>query len=223
MGRGVKVNQLHLFGCILMRWRGFPALRSRSAAALIFQMARDMRRTVISEFGRLLVARQRFKDRGYAGQSLSPRNGPFSAKRARNLLAEVTFTPFLYYPDICPRSGQLLRDPEFSGPIFIVEDSNAKAVHFDANTLESRLQFLSPLLASRECRRPCSVDMEIIDKSNFTTAPMQSINPARNQFAAVHYAPSFFPHVASRSSQRCFDLRICCRRTADPGCGRECR
>jgi hypothetical protein len=104
-----------------------------SAAALIFQMARDTRRTIISEFGLLLLARQLFKDRGYAGQNLPPRNGPFSAKRARNLLADVTFTPFPDYPDIGARSGQLLRDPEFSGPIFIVEDGDAEAVLFDAD------------------------------------------------------------------------------------------
>lgn len=115
------------FGFILQ------VLTNASAATLISQMARDTQRTVISEFGLLLLARQRFRDRGYAGQSLPQRNGPLSTKRARNLLAEVTFTPFPYYPDLGARSGQLLRDAEFSGPIFIVEDGNAEAVLFDAD------------------------------------------------------------------------------------------
>jgi predicted transcriptional regulator of viral defense system len=102
-----------------------------AAAILLVQMARDSGRAVVTEFDLFLFARQLFRDRGYRGATIPPRNGPLDARRARKLLSEATFDLGCYPGDV--PSHYLPRDPDFTSVLFTVGGGDATKVMLEAD------------------------------------------------------------------------------------------
>lgn len=108
-----------------------PNNSMNAAATLLVQMARDSGRAVVTEFDLFLLARQLFRDRGYRGATIPPRNGPLDARRSRKLLSEATSDPG-YFSSQVP-SHYLPRDPDFTSVLFTVGDGDATKVMLDAD------------------------------------------------------------------------------------------
>lgn len=100
-----------------------------TAADLLVQMARDSGQPVISEFSLYAFALKLFRDRGYAGSPLPPRNNALTERRARKLLFQATsnegFTSFE------PATNRLPRDPDFSSVLFILAPAETIEVMMD--------------------------------------------------------------------------------------------
>lgn len=94
-------------------------------------MARDSGQPVISEFSLYAFALKLFRDRGYAGSPLPPRNNTLTERRARKLLFQATSNEG--FTSLEPATNRLPRDPDFSSVLFMLAPAETIEVMMTAD------------------------------------------------------------------------------------------
>ena len=101
-----------------------------AASEILALMARDGADPVIGDFGLYALAIRLFKDQGYAGVPLPPRNRALTERRARELIHQAT-ADYAHTPT--SRLSRLPRDPDFSSVLYITAQASAPEVMLAAD------------------------------------------------------------------------------------------
>lgn len=140
-----------------------------SAASLLFEMAHDSAKVVMTPFDLFVLAQKLFHDRGYRGTPIPPRNRLLTAKRARLLLSEATWEPNQYFGDLACPDHRLPRDPDFLSPLYIVKKTDAAVTMMDADPF-CRLSYGSALAAYRLVPEQTDLHLTTPNRSLWTAA-----------------------------------------------------
>jgi hypothetical protein len=101
-----------------------------AAPEILALMARDSANPVIGDFGLYALAIRLFKDQGYAGIPLPPRNRALTERRARELIHQAT-ADYRHLPS--SRISKLPRDPDFTSILYITAEAPAHEVMLAAD------------------------------------------------------------------------------------------
>jgi hypothetical protein len=110
------------------------------ASAILVKMAIDTGRSTFTEFDLFVLARQLFHDRGYRGEAIAHRNGPLTARRAKQLVFDATYDssfPVSHLgssdEETYDRPGRLRRDVDFTSILFSSQKADAETVMMAAD------------------------------------------------------------------------------------------